>query len=122
MGGDALTTMITNLFVYGTLRRNAQRDAVQQAAHEKLARHSRWLGTATVDGKLYPLGEFFVLVYPERERVPGEVYAVDPAQWRPVIEYLDDYEGSDYRRDVVQAQLDHGEMISAWAYLLNRAS
>lgn len=114
--------MITNLFVYGTLRRNAQRDAVQQAAHEKLARHARWLGGATVQGKLHSLGEFFIMEYPERERVPGEVYAVDPAQWRRVIEYLDDYEGSDYRRDVVQAQLNNGEIVSAWAYLLHRAS
>ncbi len=120
-----LTTATTNIFVYGTLRR----DGSHQLFH-LLARYAQFLGEATVHGRLYDLGDYPGMTYPERSRVFGEVYAVAPAQWKTVITRLDEYEGCspadpeprEYRREVIEAELPGGEMVPAWAYILNFVS
>jgi len=112
-----------NLFVYGTLRRDTQHELFRL-----LARRARFLGDATVRGKLYDLGDYPGLIYPENGRVLGEVYAIDRPYWRSVIGRLDEYEGCtssdpephEYRREIVRAQLTSGEALPAWAYVLNR--
>ena len=104
------------LFVYGSLRRNARRRETQQAPYDLLAHHSRFLSEATVQAKLYDLGEYTGMLYPERGQVIGDVFAIDPSQWSAVIARLDEYEGCtendpeplEYRRDLVQAQLSGG--------------
>jgi gamma-glutamylcyclotransferase (GGCT)/AIG2-like uncharacterized protein YtfP len=108
-----------HLFVYGTLRRDAQRTPEQQEPFDVLARHSRWLGEATVQAKLHHVGIYTAIVYGEEGHVRGEVYAIDPARYRAVMARLDEYEGDDYRRQVVSAVLANGETIEAWAYTLN---
>ena len=114
----------TCLFVYGTLR--------QDPSHEMfhlLAKHARYLGEARVPGRLFDLGAYPGMVWPdERRSVVGEVYEIDPAEWDRVIERLDEYEGCgpsdplphEYRREIVNTRLSNGTGLNAWAYVLNR--
>ena len=112
-----------NLFVYGTLRRDPQHELFRL-----LARHARFLGDATVQGRLYDLGNYPGWVPSENGRVLGEVYAIDPSHWDLVIARLDEYEACtssdplphEYRREVVPVTLSNGDSIAAWAYILNR--
>lgn len=112
-----------NLFVYGTLRRDTQHQL-----YHMLARHASFLGEATVQGRLYDLGDYPGMVYPGDGRVAGEIYLVAPSKWETVIRRLDEYEGCtdndpephEYRRDVVKAYLVDGDEVFAWAYVLNR--
>jgi gamma-glutamylcyclotransferase (GGCT)/AIG2-like uncharacterized protein YtfP len=93
-----------------------------------LARHARFLGEAIATGKLYDLGDYPGMVYPEHGNVVGEVYAVVPEDWEMVIRRLDEYEGCgdadpqphEYRREVINTRLVDGKSIPAWAYVLNR--
>jgi gamma-glutamylcyclotransferase (GGCT)/AIG2-like uncharacterized protein YtfP len=111
-----------NLFVYGTLRRDTRNEQFHL-----LARHAKFIGEATVDGKLYDLGDYPGMLYPAHGAVHGEVYAVAPEHWDAVVKQLDVYEGCtssdpqphEYRRELVQATLSNGSTVSAWAYVLN---
>ena len=65
-----------HVFVYGTLRRGEQRDI------NLLTPAPRWLGSASVEGVLYDLGEYPGLVLgrepvPGQTKVKGEVYEID---------------------------------------------
>ncbi len=111
-----MTNVPHHLFVYGTLRRDALRTPEQQQPFEVLARNSQWLGEATVQAKLHQVGPYMAIVYPEHGQVRGEVYAIEPAQFDVVFARLDEYEGDDYQRQVVNAVLSNGEAIEAWAY------
>jgi gamma-glutamylcyclotransferase (GGCT)/AIG2-like uncharacterized protein YtfP len=113
----------TNIFVYGTLRRDTQ----HQLFH-LLARNATFLGEAMVQARLYDLGEYPGMVYPDRGKVLGEVYRVDPTHWDAVIQRLDEYEGCtssdpephEYRRERIEARLMNGIVIPTWAYILNQ--
>jgi gamma-glutamylcyclotransferase (GGCT)/AIG2-like uncharacterized protein YtfP len=111
------------LFVYGTLRR----DPSHQMFH-LLAKYGRFVGDATVSGHLFDLGEYPGMVTSDDSgRVVGELYEVDQAHWEQVIARLDEYEGcssgdpqpQEYRREVVNARLASGVVLSAWAYVLS---
>ena len=114
----------TQLFVYGTLRRDP--------AHEMpllLTRTARFVSKARVAGRLYDLGSYpGMTLSPSDKYVKGELYEVDPDQWQSVIAQLDQYEACreadpephEYRRELVRAELPSGEGIQAWAYVLNR--
>jgi len=113
----------TRLFVYGTLRRDPSHEMFHL-----LARHANFFGEATVPGRLFDLGSYPGMVQDNARRVIGEVYDVDPTHWMSVIARLDEYEGCttadpephEYRRQIVQATLDNGQRVPAWAYLLNQ--
>lgn len=114
----------TRIFVYGTLR--------SDPAHEMfhlLAKHARFVGNATVPGRLFDLGDYPGMISSDDAgRVSGEVYEFAPPHWRSVIKRLDEYEGCspadpqphEYRREIVSARLTTGEELAAWAYILNR--
>lgn len=112
------------IFVYGTLRR----DPGHEMFH-LLAKHARYLGDATVAGRLFDLGEYPGMLWPDDSTsVLGEVYEIDPRYWGLVIDQLDEYEGCgpgdaephEYRREIVNARLATGEVVPAWAYVLNQ--
>src|SRR5207244_1117859 len=71
----------TQLFVYGTLRRDP--------AHEMfhlLARTAHFVGEARVAGRLYDLGAYpGMTLSPNGKYVKGEIYEVRPDQWERVI-------------------------------------
>jgi gamma-glutamylcyclotransferase (GGCT)/AIG2-like uncharacterized protein YtfP len=116
-----------DLFVYGTLR--------DDPAHEMfhvLARNAKFVGEATVAGRLYDLGEYpgLVLSSDGTDRVKGELYRLNEATAKNALSVLDDYEGlgatdplpHEYRRALVTACLTDGRSITAWAYILDRPS
>ena len=97
---------MTRLFVYGTLRRNG-------GATHLLGETARFLGEATVAGRLVALGPYSALVAGDGE-VAGEVFEIDPA----MLPRLDEYEGSEYRRELLGARLTGNEIVEAWTYVL----
>ena len=109
----------TQLFVYGTLRRDP--------AHEMfhlLARTARFVSEARVAGRLYDLGAYpGMTLSPNGKYVKGEIYEVDPVHWQSVIQQLDEYEQCreadpephEYRRELVRAVLPSGQAVEAWA-------
>jgi predicted GNAT family N-acyltransferase/gamma-glutamylcyclotransferase (GGCT)/AIG2-like uncharacterized protein YtfP len=102
----------TNLFVYGSLRREAN-----HPVHQDLLEEWRFLGTGTFRGRLYNLGRFPGAI-PSSEisdRVIGEIYRIE--EDRKTFQLLDEYEGSYFRRTRRPVVMDSGERISAWIYL-----
>jgi gamma-glutamylcyclotransferase (GGCT)/AIG2-like uncharacterized protein YtfP len=93
-----------------------------------LAKHARFVSIATVPGRLFDLGDYPGMVSSDERRVVfGELYEFDPSQWDAVIARLDEYEGCssrdpephEYRREIVNARVGSGEILPAWAYVLN---
>ena len=112
--------MNPNLFVYGSL--------LARAGHpmgERLAREAHPIGEACLEGRLYRISWYPGLVEGTsfRERVYGEVYALDD----PVrtLLWLDAYEGvaegraqdGDYARAERTARLAYGGEVRVWVYL-----
>jgi gamma-glutamylcyclotransferase (GGCT)/AIG2-like uncharacterized protein YtfP len=110
------------LFVYGTLRRDAQHpmaDCLQQQA--------QWIGPASYQGKLYKIADYPAVVASSNpvDKVYGEVYQLFSAD---LWSRLDDYEEcspsfpppTEYRRLLQTVYLADGGEISAWIYLYNR--
>jgi len=104
------------LFTYGTLRDALQRDVVLHGAP------TREVGTATVAGVLYDLGNYPGLVggAPD-ERVPGVVVELsDEAALARLDEYEDVGNGLFVRRRMI-VHLDAGGDVEAWVYVYNRS-
>ncbi len=111
--------MSRNLFVYGTLRRNATN---RHAA--LLHRAARFLGEAKMRGRLYRIAHYPGLVCSNGgdDWVCGDVYQLRaPAA---MFRALDEYEGcgpgnplpQEFRREVRPVLLDSGEWIRAYVY------
>jgi gamma-glutamylcyclotransferase (GGCT)/AIG2-like uncharacterized protein YtfP len=110
------------LFVYGTLRAGSGHPWAQQ-----LARHARYLGPASMRGRMYDLGRYpgAVTSCTAGERVTGDLYRLNSAT---LLRELDRYEGctgrvceQEYRRAAVCVmQTDTGLPVRAWAYLHRR--
>jgi len=106
------------LFVYGTLRRDSAHPMARY-----LERVARYLGDATVAGRLYDLGRYPGLVGGgPGERVRGHQFAMDdPAA---VLARLDEYEGcplgepgpSFFERGLTEALTADGQTRTAWVY------
>lgn len=116
--------MTDQLFVYGTLMRAAAASRLGRDMRERLERSGAWLGTASIEGRLYDLGRY-PLLKPARsgaDLVHGEVYRLsDPAA---VFAWLDPYEGiepgagrGEYERVVRPVTLTPGATSDAWVYL-----
>jgi len=99
------------LFVYGSLRRS------EPGKHHPLLRGARFLGVATVRGRLYDVGPHSVVVPSRNGRlVHGELYEL-PADaaaesWRT----LDEYEGRGFKRVRVFATVRNGTRRGTWIY------
>ena len=104
------------LFVYGSLRRMG-------GAFERL------LADAAIeirdgvldDHALFGWGLPYPFVRPESgRRVVGDVVEIDPDRIEEVLEAVDEYEGADYRRVVVEVDAD-GETVTAFVYLAEQS-
>lgn len=106
------------VFVYGSLRRG-------QRAHARLRAAARYLGPASVNGRLHDCGCYPAAVPSRRpgELIHGELYRLT----RPdVLTALDRYEdcdpqaphGGEYRRERAAVRLA-GRRLSAWVYWHN---
>jgi gamma-glutamylcyclotransferase (GGCT)/AIG2-like uncharacterized protein YtfP len=98
------------LFVYGSLRRDAE-----GRAHPLLA-GATYLGAAAVRGALYQVDWYPGLVLGGEGDVHGELYEIPLAHVDAMLAALDDYEGGGYRRRKVPATLEGVEVGDVWAY------
>ncbi len=111
--------MIPHIFVYGTLLCGAR-----HPMGARLARESRLLGEATIQGRLYSLGRYPGLVESgdPADVVHGEVYTLNsPAA---TLAWLDAYEGisghaadNEYERCARVVHLASGTGVTTWVYL-----
>lgn len=120
--------MIDSLFVYGTLMRGA-RSALGRGERARLARESRTLGPATVNGVLFDLGGYPGLVLDSARFavVHGELLRLHRAT--ATFAWLDVYEGigfggpggssrrDEYARKVAPVHRADGHRVWAWAYV-----
>ena len=100
-----------HLWVYGTLRHGCENPHA-----EMLARASRYLGPARVQGRLYRIDWYpgVVLTSAPEDRVIGDLFEILDST---VLAALDQYEGSEeYRRVGTEAVLDAGERVKCWVY------
>lgn len=98
------------LFVYGTLRPGCQN---QHA--ERLAKSARHIGLASMSGRLQWLGEYLALTPStcKQDRVPGDVFeGVTPE----LFERLDEYEGTEYLRQIGEVTMEDGRTLPAYFY------
>jgi gamma-glutamylcyclotransferase (GGCT)/AIG2-like uncharacterized protein YtfP len=112
------TQPINHLFVYGTLMRGGRSPYAQL-----LQARARFIGEASIAGRLYHLGRFPGAV-PDQEcrtRVAGEIFLIkDDA----LMDALDRYEGCRpedaeprlFRRDAVEVRTARGSALNAWVY------
>ncbi len=89
---------------------------------------AKFVGPATVPGKLYNLGYYpaAILDGGARTRIQGEIHRLMSP--RAGLKILDIYEGCSphdampwlYRRELVAAQLLWGQSVLTWIYVLNQ--
>ena len=121
-GSSPVTGHWSLLFVYGTFRRGFCRHKYLKSLRARL------VARGMVGGALYDLGAYPGAI-PSSEPasfVTGEVYRLPNSAlaWK----VLDEVEGAErispesglFRREPVEVQLDHGEIVQAWIYWLNR--
>ena len=100
-----------NLFVYGTLRRGSKNKYARL-----LHAHARFLGDARMRGRLYQLDHYSGAVLSDQpdDWVDGEVFQLEEPS---ILATLDEYEGAEFERAIIQVHLDSGEELEAWVYL-----
>lgn len=103
------------LFVYGTLRKG-----LNHPMHQVLARHAGFVGMGSFQGKLYDLGGYPGAVASNElsDKVQGEVYGLQEAE--RIFQLLDEYEGSEFRRERVSISFENGKEVRSWIYLYQR--
>jgi len=107
-----------HIFVYGTLMR-----ASRSPYARLLETRARFVGEASVRGRLYNLGRFPGAVFDEaaRTRVFGEVFRLNGGA---VLAALDAYEGcagvgtkpDQFYRTVIEVRLHRGGPLAVWVY------
>lgn len=99
-----------HIFVYGTLRRGG-------AMHALLAPGAEWVGRARMRGRLYDLGAFPGFADGRaNDWVQGELYRLT-GDSAPLLDSLDRYEGTAFRREVREAVRDGGVRMQAYVYV-----
>lgn len=95
------------VFVYGSLRRGSTN------AMSVRFPNSKYVGVATVKGRLFDLGDYPALQLDDDSTVCGEAYEVDDE----LLKVLDDFESSsDYYRKEVDVSINSQSRV-AWIYL-----
>jgi gamma-glutamylcyclotransferase (GGCT)/AIG2-like uncharacterized protein YtfP len=110
------------IFVYGTLRRDANSEM-----HQLLAKHSEFVDDATYQGRLYKIDCYPGAVPSDNpnDMVQGEVYLLRQAD--VVLPLLDQYEEfgpefpepNEYSRQQHPVLLKSGRLVTAWVYAYN---
>lgn len=99
------------LFVYGTLKRGFSNPWAR-----RLWARARFAGEGTLPGRLYDLGPYPAFVEDAASPAPvhGEVAELEDAR---VLEELDRYEGSQYKRVLRRVRMQDGQEREAWVYV-----
>jgi len=111
------------LFVYGTLRQNAN-----HPMHQLLAQHGRFIAMARYQARLYRVSYYPAAVPSNNsaDQVVGELYQL--IQPELLLPALDNYEECspqftqphEYRREQQSVMLETGDSVVAWVYVYNR--
>lgn len=109
------------LFVYGTLRRQADK------LHPLMADQADYLDDGWLPGRLYEVDRYPAAVYDQRssDKIHGELFRLQNPQ--AVLQRLDDYEECtprfakpwEYRRALLSVNRDQAEPVWAWVYVYN---
>lgn len=112
----------TYIFVYGTLRRDAN-----NKMSRLLAEHAEFVADASYQGKLYKIDNYpgAVPSVDMNDSVPGEVYLLHRADI--TLALLDRYEEvgpefaepNEYSRLKQTVLLENGRGVNAWVYVYN---
>lgn len=112
-----------NLFVYGTLRK----DAGSETAH-LLKQYAEFIGEGVCRGRLYKIKDYPGIVPSENpaDQVRGEVFRLREPEI--ILPRLDQYEEcgpafpepAEYVREEQEVRLENGEKLLAWVYVYNR--
>lgn len=102
------------LFVYGTLKSNQNNDFAVL-----LRNNSIYLGDGFINGKLYETKSYPVAIINDVNNsfVHGELYKVIDSE--RILNILDDYEGNEFTRVIIDARKDSKILVKAWIYLYN---
>lgn len=113
------------IFVYGTLRRDANSEM-----HQLLAKHTEFVNDATYQGKLYKIDYYPGAVSSDdpNDAVQGEVYLLHQAD--VVLPLLDRYEEfgpefpepNEFIRKQQAVLLKNGCSVMAWVYVYNHST
>ncbi len=111
------------IFVYGTLRRDANNDI-----HQLLAKYAEFVSDATYQGKLYKVDTYPGAVPSDdpNDVVHGEVYLLHQANiMLPLLDQYEEFgpafpEPNEYSRLKQTVALKNGGSVTAWIYLYNR--
>jgi len=113
------------LFVYGTLRKDAD-----HPSHCLLKKGAKLIGKACMIGRLYEINGYPGAVRSDsgEEQVGGELYQL--IETDSLLARLDDYEETggnypepqEYRRDLVTVEREDKTKVIAWCYLYNRST
>lgn len=111
------------LFVYGTLRQNAN-----HPMHQLLVQHSCFVAMARYQARLYQVAYYPGAVPSNNaaDQVVGELYQL--TQPDLLLSALDNYEEcgpgfappQEYRRELQNIALENGDNVVAWVYVYNR--
>lgn len=114
---------VFQLFVYGSLR-----SGFQSPAYDYISRYFDLVGPATVQGKLFDMGEYPAAIpVSDNFHIVGELYRIrNESEFSWAICQLDDYEGVFvesheqplYRREICQVSMNN-ESVPAWIYWYN---
>jgi len=101
-----------SMFVYGTLRLDMDYREITPLSGVPI-------GLGEARGQMYSLGGFPGVVPHATETVTGQLISYehhDDAQWDNILEAIDFYEGSMYRRQLTPITMHDGEVTEAWMY------
>ena len=97
------------LFVYGTLRNN-----YNLKLKDRIAKELEYVNKAKAEARLYDLGRYPGAVKDKSSEVIGDVFLLLDSN--KALNYLDEYEGSEYERKKEKVRLRSGKLITAWMY------
>jgi gamma-glutamylcyclotransferase (GGCT)/AIG2-like uncharacterized protein YtfP len=113
------------LFVYGTLLKD-----FDSYMSKFLERNSDFIGTGYFNGKLFEVSWYpaAILSNISSEKVFGHIFKIHENE--KTFKILDDYEGigdtsecpNEYRRELIDAHLDSGEILKVWVYIYNQST
>jgi len=112
--------MTNYLFVYGTLRKNAN-----SRAKWLLMNNAEYLGEGKINAKLYRVSWYPAAVackeHDETTFVIGDVFRLNNPH--ESLKMLDDYEDVPvlYERTLVTVQMNNGMCLDAWVYLYKQS-
>jgi len=110
------------IFVYGTLRRDANSEM-----HQLLTKYAEFVSDATYQGKLYKVDDYPGAVPSDNPNdvVQGEVYLIHQADVTlPLLDQYEEFgpefpEPNEYSRQKQSVLLKSGRFVTAWVYVYN---